>query len=75
MTFSVAKYRENFEPVLNGNAVEKLMTYVTGAGTPTATSTVPEFIGQEYFDSAAAHFWKCCALSSPPVVGDWKIMT
>ena len=38
--------------------VAKRLTLVTGAGTPTATSTVPTFVGQEYFDTSANKFYK-----------------
>jgi hypothetical protein len=32
--------------------IAKRLTYVSGADTPSNTSTVPEFIGQHYFDTA-----------------------
>jgi hypothetical protein len=75
MSFSAADYDAFFAPVVHGLAVKKRLTYLTGAGTPTVTSTKPEFIGQEYLDTSAAMFYKAVTLSSPPVVGDWKLIT
>lgn len=75
MSFSTQEYDKYFAPDVHGNAKRTLLTYLQGAGTPTATSTVPSFIGQEYRDTSALHFWKAVTLSSPPVVGDWKLVT
>jgi hypothetical protein len=75
MSMSRDKYDQTFPPVENGNAIRQVMAYNSGAGTPTVTSTVPTHIGQMYLDTSAANMWIATALSSPPVVGDFKIMT
>ena len=70
-----AVYDANVPPDINGRVRRTFDTILTGAGTPTATSTVPSFIGQFYLDTAAAHMWVAVALSTPPVVGNFKQMT
>ena len=51
-----------------------LMT-LSGAGTPTATSTVPQGLGQMYIDTAANKSYIAIDLSSPPVAGDFELVT
>lgn len=47
----------------NDLLAEKL-TYVSGAGTPSATSTVPDFIGQNYLDTTNDVWYKATGTSA-----------
>jgi len=58
-------------PVFNAPDYSPL---VTGAGTPTVTATVPQFLGQSYIDTSARKTWSATQISSPPVVADWSIL-
>lgn len=49
----------------------KKLTYASGAGTPTATSTVPEFIGQYYLDTSNNIWYKATATAA---VTDFKAL-
>lgn len=75
MPFSTSNYDAHFGPDVHGDDQKRLLTYLTGAGTPTATSTVPSFVGQFYLDTSAAHFYMATVLSSTPAVGDFKLVT
>jgi hypothetical protein len=75
MTMSAAHYDKTFPPFENGTAIKDALTYVSGAGTPTVTSTVPTRVGQFYLDTSAAQFWMAVTVSSPAVVGDFKQIT
>jgi len=47
--------------------------YITGAGTPDATGTVPDYIGQLYFDTTAAlQWWRATGTASDQ---DWGAVT
>jgi len=46
-----------------------------GAGTPTATSTVPDIKGQFYVDTTANDLWYSKTISEPPAVGDFTKLT
>lgn len=48
------------------------MTYLTGAGTPTATSTIPTRIGQFYFDSSNENWYLSVDTAN---VADFKQIT
>lgn len=60
-------------PLINKN-INKIANIFTGADTPTATSTVPQKIGDMYIDTAARKVYFATALSNPPVVGDFTIV-
>lgn len=46
--------------------------YKSGAGTPTVTGTVPDYVGQWYFDSAAEDWYKAVDVAN---VSDFKKLT
>lgn len=46
--------------------------YVTGAGTPAGTTTVPDFIGQLYFDSTNENWYKAVDTAA---ASDFKLLT
>lgn len=48
----------------SNEALAKILTYASGAGTPTATSTVPEFIGQYYLDTSNSIWYKATGTSA-----------
>lgn len=39
------------------DAIANRLTYASGAGTPSSTSTVPEFIGQFYLDTTNENWY------------------
>lgn len=49
---------------------EQLITHVESAGSPVG-ALVPEFIGQECFDTTGGHFYKATGLTA----ADWKQTT
>lgn len=55
---------------VNYGPYRKLITYISSTGTPVSNVT-PEFIGQEYFDTAAAAFYKATGITDT----DWKQIT
>ncbi len=54
----------------NATAIKSRMVWITGVVTP-VSAVVPDFIGQEYFDSVTAKFYKAVGLTN----ADWKDMT
>lgn len=72
---------ENALKAIGGNSIFGLKTVAAhlvtkeGAGTPTATSTVPDHKGQYYVDTTANDLWYSKTISEPPVVGDFTKLT
>lgn len=73
MSFSPSLYARTFPPASNGDEQARLLTYVSGPGTPAQTDTTPAHIGQEYFDTANRHFYKAVDLDAGP--DGWKRLT
>ena len=55
---------------VNYEGYKKLMTYLSGSGAPSGAVT-PEFIGQEYFATGTADFYRATGLTNT----DWKQIT
>ncbi len=71
MSFARELYDRFFAPTAGGQMQRTLLTHVHGPGSPAETDAVPEFVGQEYFDTADEQWWK--ATGTDP--GAWKRIT
>lgn len=55
---------------VNYGPYRQMLTWISGSGSPSGAVT-PEFIGQEYFDTAGEDFFRATGVTNT----DWKQIT
>jgi hypothetical protein len=50
--------------IFGHDSLAELLTYASGADTPSNTSTIPAFVGQYYLDTANGIWYKAVATSA-----------